>query len=314
MKNDYIISIVVPCFNEEGNIYLLHNKIINVLKESRNYEIIFIDDGSSDSTLTTIIELAKKDKNVKYISFSRNFGHQNALKAGLDYARGDCVISIDADLQHPPEIINSMIDKWKEGYDIVYTVRDDSNDKRFFKKITSLFFYRLINWFAGFKLDQGVADFRLLSRDVVDVIRNLNESFLFVRGLVAWIGYKQCGIKYIPGERYSGQTKYSLRKMISFALAGITSFSIKPLHFATFTGFLLSGLSGLYGLYAIYVFLFTNKVIAGWTSVLVSVLFIGGFQLIVLGIIGEYVGKMFIEGKRRPNYIIKSTNIKEHLE
>lgn len=310
MKNDFIVSIVVPCFNEEGNISLLYNKILNVLKENRNYEIIFIDDGSSDSTLTTIVELTKKDKNVKYISFSRNFGHQNALKAGLDYAGGDCVISIDADLQHPPEIINSMIDKWKDGYDIVYTVRDDSNDRRFFKKITSLFFYRLINWFAGFKLDQGVADFRLLSRDVVDVIRNLNESFLFMRGLVWWIGYKQCGIKYIPGKRYSGQTKYSLRKMIAFALAGITSFSIKPLHFATFSGFLLSGLSGLYGLYAIYVYLFTHKVIAGWTSVLVSVLFIGGFQLIVLGIIGEYIGKMFIEGKRRPNYIIKCTNIK----
>ena len=297
------VSIIIPCCNEEGNILILYRRIIESLRGNRDYEIIYVDDGSSDNTLNNIVDLAKRDENVKYISFSRNFGHQNALKAGLDHAAGECVISMDADMQHPPELIGEMIEKWREGYDIVYTIRDDSSDQNVFKKMTSLLFYRMINWLANLKLYQGVADFRLLDSSVVRVIKNFNETFLFFRGLIEWIGFKQFGITYTPRERYSGRTKYSLRKMIAFALAGITSFSVKPLHLATLSGFLLSGLSGLYGLYALYIYFFTGRVIQGWTSVLVSVLFIGGFQLIILGIIGEYIGKMFIEGKKRPNYI-----------
>lgn len=303
------VSIVIPCYNEEGNIPLLHERLSRLLASQQDYEIIFVDDGSSDATLTRIWGLSQQDGRVRYISFSRNFGHQNALKAGLDGASGDCVISMDADLQHPPELIDRMLEKWREGYDIVYTIRDDSRDGNLFKKITSRLFYALINRFVDFKIERGAADFRLLDRRVVDVVRNFNESFLFFRGLMGWLGFRQFGISYTPGVRYAGHTKYSLRKMLSFALAGITSFSVKPLHFATVAGFLLSGMAALYALYAIYVYLFTNDAVAGWTSVLASVLFIGGFQLIILGIIGEYIGKMFVEIKGRPSYIVKESNM-----
>ncbi|QEM70240.1 glycosyltransferase family 2 protein [Geobacter sp. FeAm09] len=303
------ISIVVPCYNEEGNIHYLHDRIIAALAGHEAYELILVDDGSSDRTLATIVALAERNDKVKYFSFSRNFGHQNALKAGFDHASGDCVISMDADLQHPPELIGAMLDKWREGYDIVYTVRDDSHDTHLFKKITSSFFYRFINSCANLNLAQGGADFRLLDRAVVDELKRINESVLFYRGLFGWLGFRQYGISYVPNERFSGATKYSLRRMVAFALAGITSFSVKPLHFATLAGFALSGLATLYALYALYVYFFTDTAVAGWTSVLASVLFIGGFQLIILGIIGEYIGKMFIEVKRRPHYIVKETNM-----
>lgn len=303
------ISIVVPCYNEEGNVQYLHDKIIAALEGHKEYELIFVDDGSSDNTLANIVALAEQNDKVTYVSFSRNFGHQNALKAGFDHASGDCVISMDADLQHPPELIGAMLEKWQEGYDIVYTVRDDSRDNHTFKKITSSIFYRLINSFANLKLNQGCADFRLLDRTVVEELKRINESVLFYRGLFGWLGFRQYGISYIPSERFSGTTKYSLRKMIAFALAGITSFSVKPLHFATLAGFALSGLATVYALYAVYIYFFTDTAVAGWTSVLASVLFIGGFQLIILGIIGEYIGKMFIEVKRRPHYIVKETNM-----
>jgi polyisoprenyl-phosphate glycosyltransferase len=308
-EQKFLISIIIPCFNEEGNIQKLYQKLTESLLCYPSYEIVFIDDGSSDSTLEKISSLADQDQKVKYLSFSKNFGHQNAIKAGLDHASGDCVISMDADLQHPPELIGKLVDKWLEGYEIVYTMRDDSRDGNFLKKTTSSFFYRFINVVANLKLDQGAADFRLLDRNVVDVLGRLNESVLFYRGLIGWIGFKQCGIPYVPNQRHCGVTKYSFRKMIAFAVAGITSFSVKPLHIATVAGFTLSAFSTLYALYAIYIYVFTHQAIAGWASVLVSVLFIGGFQLIILGIIGEYIGKMFIEVKNRPHYILRRTNI-----
>jgi polyisoprenyl-phosphate glycosyltransferase len=306
---EFSVSIIIPCLNEEGNIQRMYEKLIESIGGYCRCEIIFIDDGSSDNTLGHLIALAEKDLRVKYLSFSKNFGHQNAIKAGLDYASGDCVISMDADLQHPPELIGQMIAKWHEGYDIVYTIRDDSQDSTTLKKLTSSIFYRIMNACADLSIEQGAADFRLLDRSVVDVLARVNESVLFYRGLVGWIGFKQFGIKYLPHERYSGTTKYSLRKMIAFALSGITSFSVKPLHFATFVGFGLSGLSTLYALFAMYIYFFTNTAVAGWTSVMASVLFIGGFQLIILGIIGEYIGKMFIEVKKRPHYIVRKSNL-----
>ncbi len=305
----FSVSIIIPCLNEEGNVQKLYQKLTNTLHCYFDYEMIFIDDGSSDTTLDKISFLAGQDQKVKYLSFSKNFGHQNAIKAGLDHARGDCVISMDADLQHPPELISKLVDKWLEGYEIVYTTRDDSRGGNFLKKTTSSIFYRFINIVANLKLDQGVADFRLLDRSVVDVLGRINESVLFYRGLVGWIGFKQCSIPYVPSQRHCGVTKYSLRKMFAFAMAGVTSFSVKPLHLATVAGFTLSVFSTLYALYAIYVYIFTHRAIPGWASVLVSVLFIGGFQLIILGIIGEYIGKMFIEVKRRPHYILRRTNI-----
>jgi polyisoprenyl-phosphate glycosyltransferase len=302
------LSIVIPCFNEETNIDEMYNKITEQLSRYKDYEVIFVDDGSSDNTLNKIKEHSKIDQRIIYISFSRNFGHQNALKAGLDKSTGDCVISMDADMQHPPMLIHSMIDKWIEGYDIVFTVRQEDKNLPVFKRITSKYFYKLLNSFSEINIPEGAADFRLLDKKVITVLRQLNENFLFFRGLVSWIGFKQFKIEYQPNERFSGQSKYSVKKMIKFASSGITSFSTRPLKISIYAGFVIALIAFIYSLYAIYASIFTDKAIQGWTSVIVSVLFIGGIQLIMVGILGEYLGKLFIENKRRPNYIISETN------
>jgi len=307
--NDFKVSIVIPSYNEEDNIHALVDRLVPILSRYPAYEILLVDDGSADNTLEIIQRLSEQNEKVKYLSFSRNFGHQMALKAGLDHATGDCVICMDADLQHPPELIDQMIGKWKEGYDVVYTVREDGTNVPFLKKGTARLFYTFINRISNIKLDRGVADFRLLDRSVVEVFREINESSLFIRGMVSWVGFKQCAIKYRPENRFSGESKYSYGKMVSFALDGITSFSVKPLHLATLFGMTVSLLSFLYGLFAIFMSFFTDRVISGWTSVIVSVLFIGGLQLLMLGILGEYLGKLFIESKKRPIYIIRKKKL-----
>jgi polyisoprenyl-phosphate glycosyltransferase len=307
--NDFKVSIVIPSYNEEDNIHALVDRLVPILSRYPAYEILLVDDGSADNTLEIIQRISGQNEKVKYLSFSRNFGHQMALKAGLDHATGDCVICMDADLQHPPELIDQMIGKWKEGYDVVYTVREDGTNVPFLKKGTARLFYTFINRISNIKLDRGVADFRLLDRSVVEVFREINESSLFIRGMVSWVGFKQCAIKYRPENRFSGESKYSYGKMVSFALDGITSFSVKPLHLATLFGMTVSLLSFLYGLFAIFMSFFTDRVISGWTSVIVSVLFIGGLQLLMLGILGEYLGKLFIESKKRPIYIIRKKKL-----
>lgn len=307
-KEASVISIIIPAYNEEDNIIPLYQKLIEVL-DHFVFEIIFIDDGSRDKTIKRIIELAQKDSRVKYISFSRNFGHQSALKAGLDFAQGDCVISLDADLQHPPEIISQMLKKWREGYEIVYTVRDDLKNTGIFKRISSNIFYTLFQKLSGYDIEQGAADFRLMDRKVVNVIRNSNESVLFLRGLISWIGFNQCALKYIPAKRLYGKSKYTIKRMFIFALNGITSFSVIPLHLATLIGFLLSIISGIYGIYALVIHFLTNETIIGWTSVIMCILFIGGIQLVMLGILGEYLGRLFLETKKRPLYVIKSMKV-----
>lgn len=304
-----MISIVIPAFNEAGNIQLIAQKIAKQLDKDGSYEIIFVDDGSTDSTLTEIKEVAKNNTSVKHISFSRNFGHQKAVKAGLDYAAGDCVISMDADLQHPPELINDLINKWKEGYDVVYTIRKDIQGVGFFKKITSRMFYKFINMISDVDIPLGAADFRLLDRKVVDELRKFKESFLFIRGIVSWLGFKQTGIEYNIQDRHAGSTKYTLRKMISFAVQGITSFSTVPLRISIIVGFIVSLFAFLYTIYALYAKFYLQTAIPGWTSILISVLFLGGIQLMFLGLIGEYLGKMFIETKNRPNYVIKEKKL-----
>jgi polyisoprenyl-phosphate glycosyltransferase len=307
-KKLYKVSIVVPCYNEEGNIQLLYDRLVSVLT-GQDFEIIFVDDNSNDDTLNKLIELSSLDNKVKYISFSRNFGHQIALRAGLEYAKGDCTISMDGDLQHPPELIPSLIEKWKEGYDIVYTIRKDTENVSFFKKTTANFFYRLMNSLAEIEVNQGSADFRLLDKRIVNVLVNdIKEYHLFYRGLISWIGFKQYSIDYVPHKRFSGVSKYSFRKMLNFALNGITSFSIKPLKISIFLGVLLSIFSAMYGVYVLYISLFTDTTVKGWASVLVSVLFIGGINMILLGIIGEYLGKLYIQSKNRPYFLIKKTN------
>lgn len=305
MNTDFKVSIIIPAYNEAENIKVVTERLEQVLKSYHDYEIIFVDDGSQDNTLKLIKELRQQDEKIYYLSLSRNFGHQNALKAGLDYARGDCVISMDADLQHPPELIPEMIAKWLQGYEIVHTVREKDPEESWFKNATAAVFYKLMNLISDIRIEPGTADFRLLDRKVVDVLKGFNESFLFFRGLVPWLGFNRYGLKYRAPKRFAGKSKYSFKKMISLALMGVTSFSIKPLRISTFLGLLFSISSFIYALYAIFASIFSDKVVSGWTSMIVSILFLGGVQLLVVGIIGEYLGKLFIESKKRPLYIIK---------
>lgn len=309
MINAKNVSIVIPCFNEEKGLHHFYEHLITCLPDKYNYEIILIDDGSIDDTLGTIKELVIRNKQVHYISFSRNFGHQNALKAGFDHAKGDCAICLDADLQHPPELIQLMLEKWEEGSEIVNTKREDHQSISLFKKLSSKAFYNFLNSLSEIKIQQGSADFRLLDRKVLNYLRLLTENFIFLRGQVSWLGFKQITLSYKAGERFAGKSGYTLRKMVKFATSGITSFSIKPLRLSIFLGFIFALLAFLYGLYALYIFLFTDKAVAGWTSIVVSVLFVGGVNLLMLGIIGEYLGKLFIENKRRPNYIISESDL-----
>jgi dolichol-phosphate mannosyltransferase len=305
------ISIVIPTYCEEGNIVELYEQLQLELSkiDVQSFEIIYVNDGSHDDSLRNIKELTTKDERVKFIHFSRNFGHQNALRAGLDFAKGDAVISMDADLQHPPELISTLIEHWRAGNKVVYTKRKDTNDLSFFKKLTSKMFYKLVNYLSETKLEEGTADFRLLDRSVVEALKNFNENNLFYRGIIPGLGFKQYGLEYIPNERFSGNTKYTFSKMVRFALTGITSSSAKPLYFSIYLGAFLALCSFFYALYAIYVSIFTTEAVAGWTSTIASILFIGGIQLMMLGIVGIYLGKLFSESKKRPNYIIEESNI-----
>jgi polyisoprenyl-phosphate glycosyltransferase len=303
----FSLSIVIPCYNEEGNIERMYQELNKEL-QSYSYEIIFVNDGSRDKTLEILKSLAAKDSHIKYISFSRNFGHQNALKAGLDHSSGDCVISMDADLQHPPVLIKTLLEKWNEGFDIVNTIRIKEEGLSLFKRFSSKLFYKVINFLSNTEIQEGAADFRLMDKKVVDAFKSLNENYLFIRGLVSWVGFTQTAIEYKPSDRFSGTTKYSLKKMVHFASSGITSFSTKPLKISIYIGFIIAMAAFIYGLYVIYCALYTTKVVPGWASVTTSILFIGGLQLIMIGILGEYLGKLFMENKRRPNYIIKEKN------
>lgn len=309
MNKDFKLSIVIPIYNEELNISELNRRLLKVLKNIEKYEIIFVDDGSADKTLTMIKQLSDENSKIKYLSFSRNFGHQNALRAGLAFATGDAVVSMDGDLQHPPELIPQMIEKWQDGYKIVYTIRKECEKLSYFKRKTANIFYAVMSKLADVNIPKGAADFRLLDKDIVDIIVKMNESSLFLRGLISWVGFDQFAIEYEPEARFAGKTKYSLKKMISFAMDGITSFSIKPLRLATILGFVIAMAAFVYGFYAIYIKLFTNETMSGWTSLMVSVLFLAGIQLLTFGIMGEYIGKLFMQSKGRPNYIIKDKKI-----
>lgn len=307
MKNSFKVSIIIPCYNEESNINQLYKSLSEHINDF-SYELLFIDDGSTDKTLDNIKTIASTNKQVKYISLSRNFGHQNALKAGYDSAKGDCVICMDADLQHPPELILEMINLWQKGYKIVTTKRNQDKSLGLFKRITSRVFYKIINFLSEVKIENGTADFRLLDKQVVQELKKINEKFLFYRGLIPWLGFSQIQLEYIAPPRFSGKTKYSFSKMLHFASDGITSFSVKPLKVSIYLGFLIAFAAFLYILYAIYISVFTDNAVAGWTSTIISVLFIGGIQLIMIGIVGNYLGKLFMENKKRPNYIIKEKN------
>ncbi len=303
------VALVVPLFNEEDSISTLIAAIhVAFSKLPYTYNIILVDDGSRDSSLQVVQEIALHDNRVNYISFSRNFGHQNALKAGLDHADADCVISMDADMQHPPSMIPEMLQKWEEGFDVVYTVRKNTDGLSRMKKRSSSMFYQLLNWLSEVDVEVGTPDFRLISRPVLKVLQDLNEYDLFYRGLVKWVGFKQIAVEYEENLRMAGKSKYTFKKMFRLALQGITSFSIRPLYAAAYLGFFSTIASLLYIPYTAYSYFF-GHVINGWTSVIVTIAFFGGLQLTILGIIGIYLGKLFMQAKGRPLYIVKETNL-----
>ncbi|MBA3704925.1 MAG: glycosyltransferase family 2 protein [Bacteroidetes bacterium] len=306
MENKKVhISIVIPLLNEEGNISLLYKTLLPVLEKiSMNYEIIFVDDGSKDNSFNIISEISNQNDHVLGISLSRNFGHQIALAAGIEHVSGEVVVTMDADMQHPPEVINELYQKYREGYDVINTLRTDTKDSIPFKKITSNWFYKIINKLSDIHIQPGAADFRLMSRKAVDAFLQLKEKNRFTRGLISWMGFKQTTVAYEAPSRFSGKSKYSILKMFQFSIDAITSFSAKPLRMSFYSGLIVS-LTGLfYAIYAIFQY-FAGKTIPGWTSILVSVLIIGGIQLISIGIIGEYLARIFNEAKNRPLYLVK---------
>jgi len=300
-----LVSIVVPVFNEAQGIdafYQRLRKVVDLLTPV-SCEIVFVDDGSSDDSYRRLLEFAHSDSDVRIIKFSRNFGHQVAITAGIDLAKGDAVVVIDSDLQDPPEVIKEFVSKWKQGYDVVYGIREKRDGESRMKLLTAAAFYRLLKRIIRLDIPVDAGDFRLMSRRVVEQLKNLREKDRFVRGLVSWVGFEQIGVEYSRDKRYAGETKYPYRKMIKFALDGITSFSDVPLKLATGLGYFTSFLALSYACIVLM-----QKVlgytIQGWTTTTFAILFLGGIQLISLGIIGEYIGRIFHEAKQRPLYVI----------
>ena len=304
-----IISWIVPCFNEEEVIDETFERISRVCNSIERYkwEIIFIDDGSKDCTFKKIQSLLKKRDGLTCIRLSRNYGHQIAIQAGLNTAIGDSAIIIDADLQDPPELANELLEKWENGFDVVYGKRIDRESESFFKKSTAKLFYRLINILSDINIPLDVGDFRLIDRQVITAIQKMPEKERFLRGMVSWVGFNQTYIKYIRKKRYAGKSKYPLKKMITFALNGITSFSRKPLKISIYLGLISSLISTLGILYVLYIRFMTSNWVTGWAGLALAILFTSGIQLLSIGILGEYIGKIYIESKNRPLYFIKQS-------
>ncbi len=301
------LSIVVPCYNEE-QVIVETNRRLSLLCENikdLTYQIIYVNDGSKDRTKDYLRQIQEQDRDhVKVVNLSRNFGHQAAVSAGIEAASGDAVVLIDADLQDPPEVIIEMVEKWRNGADVIYGVRTDREGESKFKLMTARTFYRLINRMSDTDIPLDTGDFRLMDRKVVDALCRMPERDRFIRGMVSWLGFNQVPVYYKRAARFAGKTKYPLAKMIRFALDGILSFSTLPLKIASMLGLSISALSVVGILYSLYSRLFTSNWVPGWTFMFIAILFIGGVQLIVLGIIGEYIGRIYGEAKRRPLYLI----------
>jgi polyisoprenyl-phosphate glycosyltransferase len=300
------ISVVVPAYNEELVINETHKRLNDALSSiAADYEIIYVNDGSRDKTIEILKEIGAKDSHVRILNFSRNFGHQVAVTAGIQHATGDAVVLIDADLQDPPELIKEFVRKWQEGYDVVYAIRKSRAGETWFKKITAAIYYRTLRKLIDIEIPLDTGDFRLMSRKVVDSLNAMPERHRFIRGLVSWVGFKQIGVEYERQERFAGETKYPLKKMIKFALDGITAFSYKPLQLASWLG-VYAALIGFVGILAIIALKFLTQVtVQGWSSLMVVVLFIGGVQLGILGIMGEYLGRIYDEVRGRPLYLLQ---------
>ena len=303
-----LISIVIPVFNESEGIHQVYEQVCRAIAGLPDpCEIIFVDDGSTDDTAALIASIAQKTTNVSGISLSRNFGHQAALTAGLDVARGDAVVTMDGDLQHPPDFIPILVEKWKQGFQVVNTVREDSGRESLLKRVSSRIYYKILNLVSEVPIQAGAADFRLLDRQVVESLRAIKEHDRFLRGLVSWVGYSSTSVRFTPGKRYAGKTKYSFVKMFRLAVDGILSFSAVPLRLLLVCGLIICLLSFVYGSYSLYVHFFTNATVPGWTSLLITILFLGGGQLIGIGLLGEYLMHIYMESKSRPLYIIRQS-------
>lgn len=306
MSSKPAISIVAPVWNEADSLPEFLVRISEVMGKSKlSWELIVVDDGSTDSSTQILLKQAEKEKHIRPILFARNFGHQIAVTAGLDYSRGDAVVIIDADLQDPPEVIPELIAKWKEGYEVVYAVRKERKGESFFKRITAKFFYRLINRITAIDIPMDTGDFRLMDRSVVDVLNQMREHHRFLRGMSAWVGFKQIGVPYERAARFAGQTHYTLRNMLRLASTAITGFSFFPLQVATYLGFASAGVATIAIPVVIALRLAGNQAFFGQATTLIAVLFFGGVQLISLGILGEYIGRLYDEARGRPLYIVR---------
>lgn len=306
-----LLSVVVPIYFEEETINEFYSRIKSVLvslEPGLRHELIFVNDGSTDRSPAMLKELSEMDSSVRVINFSRNFGHQIAITAGIDNAAGDAVVVIDGDLQDPPEVIRGMVEKWWEGYKVVYGVRSVRKGESAFKLLTARLFYRLISKMSDVKLPLDSGDFRLMDRQVVDALGSIREENRYIRGLISWIGFSQYGLEYERDSRYAGETKFNLKKMLKFALDGITSFSDRPLRLSSKLGSLTTMLSFIFMVYIIISKMVNpESTIPGWTSLLVVVLFLGGIQLVSIGVLGEYIGRIYRETKRRPLYVVAET-------
>lgn len=302
-----LLTVIIPCYNEEAVLLETHKRLAAVLDEleSLGYELIYVDDGSRDQTPKLLRDLQAADARVRALLLSRNFGHQIAVTAGLEHASGDAAVVIDADLQDPPALIPEMVERWRDGYDVVYGVRTDREGETFFKLWTAKNFYRLLNRFSNVQIPLDVGDFRLMSRRVVNALLAMPERDRFLRGMVSWVGFKQVAVMYRRSPRFAGESKYPLFKMIRFATDGILSFSFAPLRLATWTGFAAVVIAFLGIIYAVLARLYTHDWVRGWASIFVAVLFLGGVQLISIGIIGEYIGRIYGEVKQRPLYFVQ---------
>lgn len=303
-----LVSIVVPVYNEALGIGQFHARASAAMQAIPDvtYEIVYVDDGSADGSFGVLRDLTRDDPNVQLVKLSRNFGHQIAITAGLDHARGDGIVFIDADLQDPPELIAELVKKWNEGFDVVYARRTRRKGETRMKLLTAAAFYRLLRSMTSIDIPPDVGDFRLISRRVAETLRRMTEKDRYVRGLVSWVGFPQTSVLYERDERFAGETKYPYRKMIKFALDGITSFSNAPLRLATWLGYTASGLGFLY-LASVFVQKMMGYTVQGWATIMVALLFFGGVQLICIGILGQYIGRIFNEVKPRPVYIVEDT-------